>query len=141
MPVFFNKLFFRVVLTNPIFSLKNAFLFLSDYFQYQSRVKKVLHRCQKDKVKTVMIWGANNYAKLLMLNFNQQINVINIIDSKVALSHSQLLGVNITAFRTITRNELDNVDAIILATDNHQRSMKRELSKVAPTLLVKVIEF
>jgi glycosyltransferase involved in cell wall biosynthesis len=140
-PVFFNTLFLRVLLSKPYYTFKHSVLFLAKNLKYQSRVKKVLKTCKLKNVKTVMIWGANNYAKSLILKLNKHVHLAKIIDAKATSENDQLLGVNIVPIRAITRNELDNIDAIILATDNHHFSMKNELLSIAPSLLAKVITF
>ena len=141
MPVFFSKLFLRVLLAKPLMTVRVSFAFLTKVFQQKKRLRAIELYCKINGVKKIMIWGANDYAKLLILSFNKRVNIIKIIDSKTTLNNSQLLGINITPFRAITKNELDDIDALILATDKHQQSMKDELSAISSALLDKVIEF
>ncbi|MEO9945572.1 glycosyltransferase family 2 protein [Paraglaciecola sp.] len=141
LPVFFNQLFLRVLLAKPLVTLRVSFTFLTQVFQQKKRLRAIELYCKINGVKNVIIWGANDYAKSLILSFNKRMKITKIIDSNTTFTNSQLLGINIVPIRAITRNELDNVDAIILATDKHQQSMKDELSTISPTLLDKVIEF
>ncbi|GAC11318.1 glycosyltransferase family 2 protein [Paraglaciecola chathamensis] len=141
LPVFFNQLCLRLLLAKPYSTLKLLFTFISQVFRLKKRLRKIELFCKKNGVKDVMIWGANDYAKLLILHLNQRMSITKIIDSKTIFNDSLLLGVNILPIQAITRNELENVDALILATDKHQKSMKDELSVISSTLLDKVIEF
>jgi glycosyltransferase involved in cell wall biosynthesis len=140
-PFVFNKLFLKIILVRPRSTLKASWPFFSRLFQRKKRLRLLERNCKIAGIKRVMIWGANDYAKSVILYFNQRIHITHIIDSKTTFNNSQLLGINIASIRTITRNELNNVDALILATDTHQQSMKNDLAKIDPTLLNKVIEF
>ena len=140
-PIFLNKLFFRILFTKPVTTFKTLFLFLSKSLEYKSRVKKVLQTCVKNKVKTVMIWGANDYAKTLISNLGDHVKVTKIIDADVKFENKTLLSISIVPIWSIDVDVLDNIGALILATDSHQQLMTNELSKISLALLDKIIEF
>jgi glycosyltransferase involved in cell wall biosynthesis len=140
-PAITNKLLLRVLLTKPFATIKILILFSTLISQQQKRIRQVELTCQNRNVKTVIIWGANDYAKSLILNFKKSLKVLRIIDSKVMNSHIKLQGIEVTPLKSISRDELDQVDALILATDKHQESMKNDIFDIAPILLEKVIEF
>jgi hypothetical protein len=107
----------------------------------KKRLAAVARQCKTRNAKQIMVWGANDFAKLLILHLGKSVAVTKILDSNTTLRNKQLLSINIVSILTITKDELDNIDAVILATDRHQQSMKKELSDVSPKLLDKVIEF
>lgn len=88
-----------------------------------------------------MIWGANEYATSLILNINKSLKVIKVIDSKAMDKPSKFQGIDVSPIRSISKNELEKVGALILATDKHQESMKNELFNISPNFLEKIIEF
>lgn len=136
-----NKLLLRILLTKPFTTVKIMISFFTLVWQQKKRIRQVELACKNMNVKSVMIWGANDYAKYLILNINKCIKVIGVIDSKAMFSESKLQGIHISPLASINSNELDKVDALILATDKHQESMKNDILKIAPNLLAKVIEF
>jgi glycosyltransferase involved in cell wall biosynthesis len=140
-PVITNKLLLRVLLTKPFATIKILILFSTLVSQQQKRIRQVELTCQNRNVKTLIIWGANDYAKSLILNIKKSLKVLRVIDSKVMNSHIKLQGIDVTPLKSISRDELDQVDALILATDKHQESMKNDIFDIAPNLLEKVIEF
>ena len=139
-PLIFSRLFLQCILTRPDVTFKAFWSFISRALQHKKRLRLLERKLKLEGIRRIMIWGANDYARSLILHLNERIEVIKIIDSKATFNQNKLLGINIVPIRAITRNELDNVDALILATDRHQQSMKNELSKVAAILLDKVIE-
>tara|TARA_R110002012_G_scaffold106998_3_gene248605 strand:+ start:353 stop:1561 length:1209 start_codon:yes stop_codon:yes gene_type:complete len=141
LPIIMNRLSCNLLISQPLKTIRLMCDFCAKIFKLKKRMQQLKRECKKLEAQNVMIWGANDYAKSIILHFNQRMNITKIIDSKTTFTNSQLLGINITSIRAITRNELDNVDAIILATDKHQQSMKDELSTISPTLLDNVIEF
>lgn len=136
-----NKLLLRVLLTKPYTTIKILAAFIKLVFQQKHRVRQVELVCKKRNVKSIMIWGANEYAKSLISNINKSLKVIKIIDSKAMDTPSKFQGIDVSEIRSISKDELEKVDALILATDIHQESMKNELFNVAPNLLEKIIEF
>ena len=88
-----------------------------------------------------MIWGANDYAKSLILNINESFEVLGVIDSKVMKTQMKLQGIEVTSIKSVGKAELGKVGALVLATDRHQNSMKHDIVNIEPTLLQKIIEF
>lgn len=140
-PAISNRLLLRVLLTKPFAAIKIVSAFFTLVFQQHKRIQQLELACKKRNVKTLIIWGANDYAKSLILNINKSLQVRRIIDSKVMIGHIKLQGVDVTSLKSIRREELDKVDALVLATDKHQESMKNDIFNIAPNLLEKVIEF
>jgi glycosyltransferase involved in cell wall biosynthesis len=140
-PLIFNRLFFRILCLRPGSTINAVYVFFKSIARQKKRIGAVALLCKKRGAKRIMIWGANDYAKLLILHLGEGIAITQIIDSKISFESNQLLGINIVPILTITKDELDNIDGLILATDKHQQSMKKELSDIYPALLDKVIEF
>ncbi len=140
-PVFLNRLFFTVLWFSPVKALNAAYSFNYHRAVQKKRLAAVARQCKTRNAKQIMVWGANDFAKLLILHLGKSVAVTKILDSNTTLRNKQLLSINIVSILTITKDELDNIDAVILATDRHQQSMKKELSDVSPKLLDKVIEF
>lgn len=136
-----NKLLMRILLTKPYATSKVLVSFIELVFQQQRRVRQVDLACKRRNVKSLMIWGANDYAKSLILGVNENLKVLRVIDSKALNSQVKIHGIDVTPLTSISKEELSEADALVLATDNHQESMKKDLSDICPTLLSKVIEY
>lgn len=88
-----------------------------------------------------MIWGAKDYAKFLIDYLGTQISIVAIIDSSVSQTNNLFLGINLMGIQSISKEDLMNVDAIVLATDKHVKSMNDELAVVLPEGLEKIVRF
>ena len=140
-PAISNKLFLRGLLTKPIATIKISISFFAQVSQLKKRVRQVEITCKKRNVKSLMIWGANDYAKSLILNINESFEVLGVIDSKVMKTQMKLQGIEVTSIKSVGKAELGKVGALVLATDRHQNSMKHDIVNIEPTLLQKIIEF
>lgn len=140
-PIFINKLFFKSLLAKPVYTLLNSVSFLTKNLKFNIRVRSTLKVCRVNNAKTVMVWGANEYAKSLILHFDEHIKVTRVIDANASLKNKCLLNISISPIWSIDINEIENVDLIILATDNHKESMINELSNINPELINKVVKF
>jgi FlaA1/EpsC-like NDP-sugar epimerase len=137
--VFFNPLFVRSFFNNPYNCVKSTGHFLIKTIKHKLRLKKVLKICKKLNEQKIMIWGANDYAKFLIDYLGTQISIVAIIDSSVSQTNNLFLGINLMGIQSISKEDLMNVDAIVLATDKHVKSMNDELAVVLPEGLEKIV--
>lgn len=141
LPALINRLSCYLFISQPLKTIQLMCNYGAKISKLKKRVRQLKGECRKLDAQNVMIWGANDYAKSILLNLNNHMVITKIIDAKAKSINDQFLGINITSLQSINRLELSKVDAIILATDTYQQSMKNDLSRISPTLLAKVIEF
>ena len=115
--------------------------YVGKIIKLKKRVRQLKRECKKLEAQNVMIWGANDYAKSILLNLDSNMVITKIIDAKAKSTNDQFLGINITSLQSINRIELTKVDAIILATDTYLQSMRNDLAEIDPAFLKKVIAF
>jgi glycosyltransferase involved in cell wall biosynthesis len=136
-----NQLTCRLLIFRPLKIVKVMYKYGVTTFKLKKRIQSLKCECKKIDAQNVMIWGANDYARAILLSFGDQLKFTKIIDAKAKSLNEQFLGINITSLQSITIEEFAMVDIIILATDKHQQSMKNDLAEIDSSLLKKVLAF
>jgi glycosyltransferase involved in cell wall biosynthesis len=140
-PALINKLSFNLFIAQPLKTIQLMCNYGAQIYRLNNRIKRLKRECKKLDAQSVMIWGANEYATLILLNFAAHLVISKIIDAKAKSINEQFLGINIAPLQSITEVEFSKTDAIILATDIYQQSMKNDLAEIDPALLKKVLAF
>ncbi|WP_153886330.1 glycosyltransferase family 2 protein [Aliiglaciecola lipolytica] len=139
--LFCNSLYFRLLIRRPVDVIRFTSVFIKSANQYQKRLQGLFNKLAELDASHILIWGANDYAKSIILRKNKRFSVLKVIDSKASKSNNQFLGVNLSAIQSINSKDIDKVQAIVLATDRHAASMTSELTEHFSAAEHKVIPF
>lgn len=139
--IFLNSLFLRSLFSNPYFCIKCSLQFLFLVVKFRRRLSNFVKSCKKRKVKNVIIWGANSYAKSIINSYKSCSDRIDIIDANASKLNNVYLDLRVDTLQSISSSKLNDADIIVLATDKHAENMKSELYARFPQFMDKVIQF
>lgn len=139
--LFLNELFLKSFCSNPYTCVKLSVQFLHVAVKHRARLKNVAKICRERQAQQIIIWGANNYARSLISYLQTQYPIVAILDSSASGANKYFMGINLKTIRSITKKDLLKADAIILATDKHEQSMRDELIATFPQCVENVIRF
>ncbi|QJR81840.1 glycosyltransferase [Alteromonas pelagimontana] len=84
-------------------------------------------------IKNLILWGKNNYSQKFILHASATFNVLCIIDRN-AEADEKFFGVDVLAIHRVEEHTWKMCDAVVLMTDNHSGSMKKDLAQVRPEM-------
>ena len=106
-PAITNKWICKLLLAHPLKTIQLICNYGTKIYRLNNRIKRLKRECKNPDIQSVMIWGANDYAKSIILYFNQRLNITKIIDSRANLKSGRFLGIKTAPIKGITREELD----------------------------------
>ncbi|WP_099036294.1 glycosyltransferase family 2 protein [Lacimicrobium alkaliphilum] len=107
----------------------------------KARYRRLLDYFNKNNVKRVILWGANNYTLHYFSMEDSSSEVICILD-QCAPEHGVLFSsIPLRSVQSVEAKLLREAEAIVLMTDRHQQQMQRQLAERMPEACSKVLIF
>lgn len=129
------KVFFTISVQR---SLINSFL---NKRRLRARYRRLFSYFKKNNIKTIILWGANNYTWDYFSVRESSPEVICILDQSAPEKRVLFFNTPLTSFQHTEVKLLKEAEAIVLMTDHHQQTMQRQLAERMPEACSKVLLF